>query len=112
MVLCSFTYISIAIAIYMSLGLLLLLFPHCFSLFILFYVSAPSKLLPELMFREKVYCSKSQDGLEVALVLSAEGTVPCHCVPARFRGHSCRAPGGKMPFIDCLELNVSIFIVN
>ena len=84
----------------------------CFSLFILFYTSPPGQLLPEPMFREKVYSSNVHDGLEVALVLSAEGTVPLHCVPPRFRGLNSRALGGEMLFIDCLEINVSIFAVN
>jgi hypothetical protein len=109
---CSFTYISTAIAIYMFLGSLLLLPPPCFSLFILFYTSPPGQLLPEPMLREKVYSSNVHDGLEVVLVLSAEGTVPLHCVPPRFRGLNSRALGGEMLFIDCLEINVSIFAVN
>lgn len=68
---------------------------------------SPGKLsLLPFMTREKV-CSSNHDGLKVALLLRAESTLG-YCAPARFR--DCSSREGE--FIVCLELNVSIFVVN
>lgn len=73
---------------------------------------SPGKLsLLLFVFRQKVYCSSNHDGLKVVLLLTAESILG-YGAPARFRDCSSRAPDGEGECIVCLELNVSIFVVN
>lgn len=73
---------------------------------------SPGKLsLLLFVFRQKVYCSSNQDGLKVVLLLTAESILG-YWASARFRDCSSRMLDGEGECIVCLELNVSIFVVN